>query len=199
MSDSLNGAAAVKTRFHGGRVSGYEERRAKRPFWAKENAAVSDMLYGLPKGSSVLDIPVGTGRYAPLYHTYGLNAVGMDVSADMLDYSKTKIAEIGSSMQVRFGNALAIEAGDRSFNAVVCTRLVNWFLPEEMKRAIFEISRVAKDRVILSIELGARLSEKGNKPHEPAVYAAAVKAAKMVEKKRVEILPGYWMILLERA
>lgn len=191
----MNGAASVQGRYYGGRASGYEERRASRPFWAKENATVEAMLSDLPRDSSILDIPVGTGRYAPIYQRLGFSALGLDVSSDMLDVARGNIASIGFDMEIRRGDALNIESADQSFDAAVCTRLVNWFLPSEMIRTVCELMRVSR-RVILSIELSDRKSDKGNQPHRPKDYARALKLARCTERKRVEISPAYWMVEL---
>lgn len=190
----MNGAAAVRGRFVGGRATGYDERRAGREFWAKEHAAVRDMLADLPKGAQVLDIPVGTARYAPIYQELGLWAVGIDISPDMLAVARDKIDSLSFVMALRLGDVLAIDAPDKSFEATVCTRLLNWILPAEMTRAVAEMGRVTRRRLILSIELGARSSDKGNKPQEPAVFDAAVRAIGGKIGRRAQISPNYWMM-----
>ena len=194
----MNGAEAVNGRYYGGRATGYEERRSNRAFWGKEHAAVESMLADLPRGASILDIPVGTGRYASIYKRLGLVAVGMDVSTDMLDVARDNINKISLAMDVRVGDARAIDAENASFDTAVCTRLVNWFLPDEMSLTVSELLRVVRRRVIISVGLGPRLSDKGNKPHEPKAFARAVKLAGGIEQGRVEISRGYYMIQLGR-
>lgn len=199
MSDQLNGAAAVRGRFRGGRATGYEERRAHREFWGRENGAVNDMLSDLGPGTKVLDIPVGTGRYAPIYQARKFVAVGMDVSPDMLAVAEEKVAGIGFAMALCEGDVLDIDVPDQSFDVVVCTRLLNWILPDEMTRAIAEMMRVCRRRLIVSIELGRRTSDKGNKPQDEAVFDSAVFAAGGKIEKRVGISAGYWMIQIGKA
>lgn len=196
MSDKLIGAASAAKRFFGGRATKYEARRSVRPFWAKEHAAVQEMISDLPRGSSILDIPVGTGRYASIYKRSVFVATGIDASSDMLAVASAAARNLGLAMKLEVGDALDIQYVTGAFDAVVCTRLVNWFLPDEMRRAVQEMMRVARFRVIVSVELGARSSEEGNKPHEPAVWAEALKSAGAVEKKRVEIQPNYFMVQL---
>lgn len=195
----MNGAAAVRNRFVGGRATGYDERRSGREFWGKEHAAVRDMLLDLPRGSSVLDIPVGTGRYASIYQECGFQAVGMDTSPDMLAVARKKIDALGFHMGLCEGDVLDIDAPAEVVDAVVCTRLLNWILPAEMTRAVAEMMRVCRRRLIVSIELAARTSDKGNKPQEPATFAKALAAAGGREEKRVAISPNYWMIQIGRA
>jgi hypothetical protein len=114
----------------------------------------------------------------------------------MLAVAAEKAASIGLEMLLFEQDALDLGYPRYAFRAVVCSRLVNWFLPDEMKRLLSDLVWFA-DRVILSIELGPRRSEEGNNPHEPAVYAAALKYAKAVETKRIEIEAGYYMVQLE--
>ena len=198
MPDKLIGAAAAAKRYFGKRATGYEARRAGRPHWAKENAAVESMLSDLPRCSSVLDVPVGTGRYVEIYKRAGFFAAGLDASGDMLDVARENARKIGYPFPLHLGDALNLPYHDLSFHAVVCTRLVNWFLPDEMACAVREAMRVADHRVIISVELGPRTADGGNNPHEPAVWAAALKSAGAVERQRVEIEPGYFMIELRR-
>lgn len=190
----MNGAAAVRDRFRGGRATGYDERRSVRDFWAKEHAAVDDMLRDLPPMSRILDIPVGTGRYAPIYQERGFDAVGMDTSPDMLAVAREKVDRLGFTMKLCLGDVLNIAEPRQSFDAVVCTRLLNWILPAEMATAIDEMMWVCRRRLIVSIELAARTSDKGNKPQEPSVFVRAVDAAGGTIEKRVLISPNYWMI-----
>src|SRR3990167_9071981 len=105
----MNGAAAVRGRYVGGRATGYDERRSAKPFWAKEHAAVREMLAYLPKGAQVLDIPVGTARYATIYQELGLWAAGVDISLDMLAVAQDKIDSLGFVMNLRQGDVLAID------------------------------------------------------------------------------------------
>ena len=198
MQHPVNGAAAVRGRFYGGRASGDEERRAGKPFWAKGHAAVREMLSDMPRDSRVLDIPVGTGRFAPIYQEFEFDAVGMDVSKDMLAIALKKCRSLGFSMYLMQGDILEIPAPDRSHDAVICTRLLNWILPNEMARALAEMMRVCKQKLIVSIELGERTSDKGNKPHEPAAFGAAIIAIGGKIEKRVNILPNYWMMQIGR-
>lgn len=196
MLDKPNGAAAAAKRYFGEAATGYEARRASRPFWAKEHATVESMLSDLPRGSEVLDIPVGTGRYAPIYKKFGFRAVGVDASDDMLAIARDAASKIGLIMNCHRGDALDIMYPDNSFDAVVCTRLVNWFLPPEMASVLRQSMRIARDRVIVSVKLAPRTSDKGNKPHEPATWAGALGLAGAKERQRVEIEPDYWMIHL---
>lgn len=194
MPGKLIGAASAAKRYFGAKATGYEARRAVRPHWAREHALVEAMLIDLPPGSRILDIPVGTGRYAAIYKKAWFEVVGIDASSDMLDVAQAKADLNGIEIKLEAGDALEIHYAPKTFDAVVCTRLVNWFLPDEMARAIQEMVRVSRDRVIVSVILGDRTQESGNNPHEPTIWAAALKAAGVKEFKRIEIEPGYWMI-----
>ncbi len=199
MPDKLIGAASAAKRFFGKRAEGYDERRSGRPHWAIEHAAVYAMLVGFPEGASVLDMPVGTGRYAPIYKTLGLMAIGIDASEDMLTVAKQKIDALGFTMDLIRGDALDLPIADETFDAVVCSRLVNWFLPSEMKLAVVEMVRVMKTRLIITVEFGARKQESGNNPHDPKLFAEALHTAGAVEERRIEIEKNYFMIQAGRA
>jgi ubiquinone/menaquinone biosynthesis C-methylase UbiE len=104
------------------------------------------------KGASgtVLDIPIGTGRFIPIYRELGFNQViGMDVSEDMLLEARKRG---GAMLQV--GNILDIPMVSGLVDWAVCVRLLNLISEDEMKRAVSEVCRVARAGVVLSIRLG---------------------------------------------
>lgn len=188
------GASAVRRRYYGDKAHGYEARRAHRPFWAAENAAVESMLLELEPGSKVLDVPVGTARYAPIYRRLDFQALGIDISPDMLQEAQRRIKQLGMVLdfELRLGDILQLE-NIGPFDAVVCTRLMNWLLPDEMVRAMEQMARVCTDRLIVSIELGKRLSDRGNNPHWADDFATVVQHIGGRIEREVAIEPNYWM------
>lgn len=192
------GAAAVRDRYRGKLARAYDDRRAGTAEWHREHGAVLTLLSDLQRGSRVLDIPVGTGRYAPIYHYLGLRATGMDTSPDMLAAAQRAAEAADVSMLLRLGDALAIDAPDRAFDAVVCTRLVNWFTADEMMRATRELIRVASVRVVMSIRFGGK-ERKGNRPHSWEVFEMAVRGAGARVARRLYLgKPEYQMVELSK-
>jgi len=95
--------------------------------------------YGGRRGS-VLDVPGGTGRLRAAL-------VGFEryVAADR---SETMLAEAAGARVVADVAALPFPA--RSFDVVVCCRLLHHLMPKERRAALAELARVSRDLVVAS-------------------------------------------------
>src|ERR1700722_6805388 len=116
----------LATRYQGPLARKYDSRRRHGAQWLREQAAVEALLARLPAGSTLLDIPAGTGRFIPLYKNHALRASGMDSSADMLAEAQSKANEIGFAIDLRTADIRRIDAPDASFDCVLCMRFLNW-------------------------------------------------------------------------
>ena len=63
----------------------YEAARRDSPKWAGEHEVVAAALEQLPPNSRVLDAAIGTGRFIDLYDHLGIQFVGVDLCAEMLE------------------------------------------------------------------------------------------------------------------
>jgi len=141
----------LATRYRGPLAQKYDSRRKRGAQWLGEQQAVEALLAKLPTGSSILDIPAGTGRFIPLYKKFGLRASGMDSSADMLAGAQQKANEIGLAIDLQTADIRAIAAPDAGFDCVLCMRFLNWVDPDGLRTVLGELARVAKTHLILGI------------------------------------------------
>jgi SAM-dependent methyltransferase len=79
----------TKTRYRGKKAATYEQVRKKQARWALENEAVERYMAGAR--GKVLDVPVGTGRFLPLWARLRLRFTGIDSSDEMLEQARTKM------------------------------------------------------------------------------------------------------------
>lgn len=135
-------------RYRGPNAESYESQRAREPKWTAEEVAVSVYLT-ITDPKSVLDIPVGTGRFLPLYSNRNIRALGMDQSPDMLKQAGLK----GTDAILSEGNVLHIPMADGAVDVAICVRLLNWLSPDDLLAAIKELRRVSEVAVIVSIRL----------------------------------------------
>lgn len=142
--------------YRGAEAAGYDAHRVGKPEWSHEQAIIDRFVTDGP----VLDCPVGTGRFLPLYRAKGLYCVGVDISPDML----AEAAKVDSDARLVLGDVRSLRFVDRTFATAVCSRLLNWFYPAEMVRAIRELRRVA-DCLVLSIRTGPP-GDVGNYTHD---------------------------------
>jgi ubiquinone/menaquinone biosynthesis C-methylase UbiE len=68
----------------------------------------------------VLEIAVGTGRNLP-YHRDDVSLTGIELSPEMLNIAQRYAKELGREVDLRLGDAQALDFPDASFDSVVCT------------------------------------------------------------------------------
>jgi ubiquinone/menaquinone biosynthesis C-methylase UbiE len=150
ISDRARHTAA---KYRGDTARGYEDRRAGQPKWAAEQAAVDGMLMSFPAGTTVLDIPVGTGRFLPLYALRGFKVTGIDISDDMIAQARAKGPVDG--VEIRRGDIFSIDIPDASVDLVLAIRIMNLIDASDMVRALGELQRVARGSIIFNIRIWA--------------------------------------------
>lgn len=140
----------LSSKYRGSTASEYEAKRLDTK-WITEHRAVEELLDEIPRGARVLDAPVGTGRLIPILANRGLDHYGLDVSPDMLSESRDCADRCGASVQLQQGDIRHLPFPDDSFDLVINLRLLNWVDEEGMQEIVRELSRVARDKLMLSI------------------------------------------------
>ncbi|MGV8839891.1 MAG: class I SAM-dependent methyltransferase [Bauldia sp.] len=139
--------------YTGAVAADYEDRRSQSGKWQAENETVRGLLADLTRGGSILDVPVGTGRFLGLYREAGLAPVGADVSSDMLREA-AKASEAPIPLLAASIFALPFRSG--GFDAALCIRLLNWLSASDLRLAVAELARVSRRHVIVGIRSHAR-------------------------------------------
>jgi ubiquinone/menaquinone biosynthesis C-methylase UbiE len=98
-------------------------------------------------GSTVLDVGTGTGRAAIALAQRGALVTGVDASAEMLAVARRRAVESGATVTFLQGDAHALHLPDRSFDSVVCLRVL--MHTPDWRRSLGELCRVARRRVVL--------------------------------------------------
>jgi len=144
-------AKAQKTakRYLGENALCYEVKRTGRFKWREEDRKVREFLDDLPRGISILDIPCGTGRFFSFYHRRGFKVLGIDISPDMVAEARKRTAD---AIRVEVGSIFNIETS-KVFDVVLCIRFLNLIEAEDVKRALAEMQRVAKSRIIFTLRV----------------------------------------------
>ncbi len=114
-----------------------------------ERATVDRFLSRVP-AESVLDIPAGTGKLAPVFQSRGLDVTACDVSENMLRVAQREYQSRGYD-RVRFqvcDAAKIREVLDRDFDVAVCLRLLHR-VPEQVTAAILaELASCASHTIV---------------------------------------------------
>jgi len=127
--------------YYGQTAKDYDAKR-QGITWELENQF---LLAGLDGVKSVLDCPVGTGRFLPFYQERKIKCVGVDISHDMLAQASKK----------EYGKLVKGSIFDLKHKAEmgVCFRMFQWLTMDECKRAIKAFDRCV-DRIMLTVQIG---------------------------------------------
>jgi SAM-dependent methyltransferase len=97
-------------------------------------------------GRSVLDVGTGTGRAAIALAGRGAIVTGVDASAEMLAVARERAQAAHVTVTFEQGDAHGLRHADRSFDAVVCLRVL--MHTPDWQRSLAELCRVARERVV---------------------------------------------------
>lgn len=79
-----------------------------------------ERLWSLVKGPNVLEVGVGTGKNMPFYPN-GLQITGIDLTPGMLDRARIRADDLKLDVDLRIGDAQALDFPDETFDSVVAT------------------------------------------------------------------------------
>lgn len=142
-------------RYYQDRAREYDRQRENQPSWSAEYRALEGLANNLGRRLSVLDVPVGTGRFFPVYGALEWRVSGLDVSSEMLDVARTQSAEyLITRPTLVEGKATALPFSTSEFDVVVCFRFLQSIVSfGDAQRVIGEISRVSKKFVVLHLDV----------------------------------------------
>jgi ubiquinone/menaquinone biosynthesis C-methylase UbiE len=89
----------------------------------------------------VLEVAIGTGRNLPLY-PQSIRLTGVDFSPQMLELARRRANQLGRPVDLRLGDAQALDLPDASFDTAVCTLSLG-AIPDQ-RRAIAAMKRVLR-------------------------------------------------------
>ena len=132
---------AMAERFDGMRFSG----PIGRLIADTQEAQIAGFLAPL-EGSRILDVGTGTGRAAIALARRGAVVTGVDASAEMLDVAERRARDANASVTFVRGDAHGLNFPARSFDAVVCLRVL--MHTPDWRASLRELCRVADRRVV---------------------------------------------------
>ena len=137
----------------------FDDRRFGGPIGelvAGTQARVVANMVGRIKDRHILDVGTGTGRAALMLARGGAHVTAVDASAEMLAIARQRAIDEVVSVTFVQGDAHALEFADRSFDAVVCLRLL--MHAPQWRRCLSELCRVAERLVIVDYPSAASVA-----------------------------------------
>jgi 2-polyprenyl-3-methyl-5-hydroxy-6-metoxy-1,4-benzoquinol methylase len=125
-----------------------------RVFNALEKRELSRAFASVPKTSTVLDLPCGTGRLAETLLDDGFRVVGCDIAAPMLEVARRKLARFGERFQTRVADVRELaEREQGTYDVALCARVLMHFPLDEQITFLRSVARLAKGTVVFSQSL----------------------------------------------
>lgn len=143
---SLKGAR----KYFGVVAASYDAKRENQEKRAHEREIIEAMLADLKPGTKVLDVPVGTGWMIPYCQSRGFEVVGIDRSPDMLREAAEKWIVPIRLLKV---DIRSIPYLDKTFDVALMVRVTRWLSREDCRKAIREVARVTRQRIIFSTRI----------------------------------------------
>lgn len=139
-------------RYYGRAARAYNAKRQKQEWWHVEHEEMRDLLAGLPRGLNVVDIPFGTGRFAPLYKARGHNVSGLEISDHMITAARRALGDDFDLCDVQIGDARLTPFADGAFDMVVSTRFLNNIVSfKDARTVLTEFARITKTYAIIQL------------------------------------------------
>lgn len=119
----------------------YNADRETEPLWYIENAHVSELLQRT-QATSILDAPIGTGRFLNLYKSAQIT--GVDISSAMLVEASRRAEKESVPITLQQASITKLPYADGQFDLVICWRLLHLLPPEELDYVFSELRRVCR-------------------------------------------------------
>ena len=129
----------------------YTQRRPAKH--QAEMNMLSTAVHSLPRDEvkTFLDLPCGVGRISLWLGQKGFSITAGDLGEAALELTKKLMADAGIAADISVQDIFAMTYDDRSFDAIICFRLLHHFSePEDQAALIAELCRCAKKYVLIS-------------------------------------------------
>lgn len=143
----------AKFQYKGEVAERYLERRNGTLKWRREQQIIQRLVGSFPLGSSILDVPIGTGRFLQSYAKGNHSVYGLDISSDMLSQAQDMQGAINNVKGLIQGDAESIPLRDGAVDYVICMRLLNWIPSPIFNDIISEFTRIARKGIIVEVRV----------------------------------------------
>jgi ubiquinone/menaquinone biosynthesis C-methylase UbiE len=124
----------------------------------RERQCLRNLIAAIPPGSTVLDLPCGTGRVTRLIAEAGHRVLAGDSSEHMVAAARANLMPHFPDLTARVMDAMDTGLPSQSVDAVVCNRLLHHF-PDAGSRVgvLCEFARISRGLVIVSYSCSSSL------------------------------------------
>lgn len=151
LKNNVSDTAAVH--YKGDVAKLYNKNRTSSLKWKREQKIMKKIISNFSPKSTILDLPIGTGRLLPFFDSCDHKVYGVDISTDMLEETSKAIKGINANVDLIEGNIEKIPLPDNSVDYVVCMRLFNLVPMSTVEIGLKEFCRVSRDRIFFQVRV----------------------------------------------
>jgi ubiquinone/menaquinone biosynthesis C-methylase UbiE len=144
-------------KYFGATAARYDDVRAPKAGTLRDQVTVENYLEKLAPGTSVVDIPAGTGRFIEFCIRRGLIYTGIDISQDMLEVAKAKIQPGVTNVKLMVADARALPFANDAFDYAIVVKFIKWLPTENILIDVLrEIGRVTRREMLVQINVSPK-------------------------------------------
>ncbi len=123
---------------------------AGRVFNNLEQATVVKAFSSLQPGTTIADIPCGTGRLAEPLLEHGFKVHGMDISEEMLSVARERVARFGDRFTTEVCDAKTLDRSHPQYDGVLCARVLMHFPLEEQIKFLRGVAQITTGPILIN-------------------------------------------------
>lgn len=135
----------------------YDRRRfssvAGRVFNYLEKRTITKCFASVPKGSTVVDAPCGTGRLAEPLLFAGYRVHGLDISGEMLDVARQRLGGFRDRFTCEVVDVKATRPREPLFDAALCARVLMHFPLDQQIEFLSGVAALSRTAVVINHSL----------------------------------------------
>jgi ubiquinone/menaquinone biosynthesis C-methylase UbiE len=187
--------AKAAKKYFGDTARQYDAKRERKDMWHREAAVLRGLLETRRPGQSLLDCPVGTGRFLPMWAEFGFIVTGVDISKDMMKLCAGKRQRADTVLKV--GDIFRLDASQEAFDIAVAIRIITLIDEPDMVRALRELQRVTRREIIFNTRVPTPAGVRRNAQRLEAIEASLGKGWRIADNLEIHE-PSFRMIRLCR-
>lgn len=137
--------------YYGDVARNYLRERQAGEKWRNEQAIMQRVISDMRPGNTVLDAPLGTGRFVRYYLKQRLSVIGIDISEDMISEAAKECARDFEEVMAIRADIRHIPLADSSVDDVICFRFLGFLNECDFEQVVTEFVRVSRERIILEM------------------------------------------------
>lgn len=150
----MSGPYPAKSEYHGPTATLYDEQRfsSAKGKWLdqREKRSVARALEHLDPGSTILDLPCGTGRITQHLLMQGFRVAGGDISEEMIALAKRRIGNHDRLLGFHQLDAERMALPDDAYDCITSVRLMGHLPPTARLQILREMARVARKHLAIT-------------------------------------------------